>query len=83
MTRGSTPFDLGRRLREFDEFFALPELSDSPPERRCEAMAELRRTGTYTHTVDEILIGAQPGATTRAAWAASSGKRWRWSTPGT
>ncbi|RMI32979.1 nitric oxide synthase oxygenase [Nocardia stercoris] len=53
------PLDLGRRLRECDEFFALPELAGAPPDRRRRARDELRRTGTYTHTSDEILIGAQ------------------------
>ncbi|MGY4098335.1 nitric oxide synthase oxygenase [Nocardia sp. R16R-3T] len=51
--------DSARRLRDCEEFFALPELADTPPSRRREALEELRRTGTYTHTSSELLLGAQ------------------------
>lgn len=51
--------DLARRLRECAEFFDHPELDHVPSERREEALAELRISGTYRQTPDEILVGAK------------------------
>lgn len=51
--------DLDRRLRECDEFFRNPELGHLPTQRRLGALAELRETGTYRQTAEEILIGAK------------------------
>ncbi|MEV0334663.1 nitric oxide synthase oxygenase [Nocardia sp. NPDC050717] len=51
--------DLDRRLRECDEFFRQPELGHLPAGRRVDALAELRATGTYRHSAEEILIGAK------------------------
>ena len=48
-----------RQLRDCDEFFRLPELAHLPRSRRVEALAELRDTGKYAHTSEELLIGAQ------------------------
>lgn len=50
------------RLRECDEFFRLPELAHLPPERRAQAVTELRLTGGYRQTPEEVLVGA------RLAW---------------
>jgi nitric-oxide synthase, bacterial len=51
--------ELARRLRDCDEFFRYPELGHLPTQRRLSALAELRDTGTYTQTAEEILIGAK------------------------
>lgn len=51
--------ELDRRLRECDEFFRNPELGHLPTQRRLGALAELRETGTYRQTAEEILIGAK------------------------
>ncbi|ANS32430.1 Nitric oxide synthase, endothelial (plasmid) [Rhodococcus opacus] len=48
-----------RRLRECREFFAMPELSHLPATRLRQALYELYATGTYTHTAEELLIGAK------------------------
>lgn len=63
-TIGTEPFglDLGRRLRECDEFFRQPELAHLSDQRRRAALAQLRDTGTYVQTAEEIQIGA------RLAW---------------
>lgn len=53
------PIELDRRLRDCDEFFRYPELGHLPTQRRLGALAELRDTGTYTQTAEEILIGAK------------------------
>ncbi|MFE3542237.1 nitric oxide synthase oxygenase [Nocardia sp. NPDC059177] len=51
--------DLERRLRDCDEFFRNPELGHLPMQRRLGALAEMRETGTYRQTAEEILIGAK------------------------
>ncbi|WP_410872005.1 nitric oxide synthase oxygenase [Nocardia sp. A7] len=51
--------ELDRRLRDCDEFFRYPELGHLPTQRRLSALAELRDTGTYHQTAEEILIGAK------------------------
>ncbi|MGB7237278.1 MAG: nitric oxide synthase oxygenase [Rhodococcus sp. (in: high G+C Gram-positive bacteria)] len=50
---------LARRLAECREFFDLPELRHLPVERVTQALAELRATGTYVQSAEEILIGAK------------------------
>ncbi|MGB3372375.1 MAG: nitric oxide synthase oxygenase, partial [Rhodococcus sp. (in: high G+C Gram-positive bacteria)] len=50
---------LARRLAECREFFDLPELRHLPAERATQALAELRATGTYVQSAEEILIGAK------------------------
>lgn len=56
---GPSQNELERRLRDCDEFFRYPELGHLPTQRRLGALAELRDTGTYTQTAEEILIGAK------------------------
>lgn len=51
--------DLSSRLAECRDFFALPELSHLPAERKSRALDELRATGTYVQSAEEILIGAK------------------------
>ncbi|WP_051111167.1 nitric oxide synthase oxygenase [Rhodococcus rhodnii] len=48
-----------QRLRECSEFFALPELAHLPASRAREALEEFATTGTYTHTAEELLVGAK------------------------
>lgn len=56
--RASDP-GLSKRLVECHEFFDLPELKHLPTTRKTEALAEMRKTGTYVQTAEEILIGAK------------------------
>ncbi|WP_431955154.1 nitric oxide synthase oxygenase [Nocardia lijiangensis] len=76
-TADTEPFDsrLARRLRECDDFFRQPELAHLDAQRRRSALEQLRRTGTYLQTAEEILIGA------RLAWRNHSRcvgrKHWR------
>ena len=56
---GSNDTDLARRLRECREFFELPELAHLPAERKTSVLKEMRRTGTYVQSAEEILIGAK------------------------
>ncbi len=51
--------ELQRRELECVEFFDSPELGHLPTSRRREALRELHRTGTYTHTAEELLVGAK------------------------
>lgn len=51
-----------QRLRECAQFFAEPELAHLCSDRVKTALREFRRTGTYTHTLDELVAG------TRLAW---------------
>ncbi|WP_372508045.1 nitric oxide synthase oxygenase [Nocardia amikacinitolerans] len=55
------PFDsaLARRLRECDDFYRQPELAHLCAQRRRTALEQLRQTGTYVQTAEEILIGAK------------------------
>jgi len=48
--------------REAEEFFALPELANTGPDRLREVREEIEATGSYTHTPEELLTGA------RLAW---------------
>lgn len=50
---------LRRQLLECDEFFQLPELRHLPEGRRYAALRELKQTGRYVHTAEEVLIGAK------------------------
>lgn len=56
---GSNDTDFSRRLRECREFFELPELAHLPAERKTSVLKEMRRTGTYVQSAEEILIGAK------------------------
>ncbi len=40
-------------------FYALPELAHIRPERISEVQEQIRRTGTYRHTMEELTIGAK------------------------
>ncbi|MEU4649446.1 nitric oxide synthase oxygenase [Nocardia fluminea] len=51
--------DLERRIRECVDFFDQPELTHISVERRSAAQHQLRTTGTYQHTLEELRIGAQ------------------------
>lgn len=53
------PGDLARRMRECDTFFRQEELAHLPPQRRLSALMQLRETGYYEQTAEEILIGAK------------------------
>ncbi|WP_425301753.1 nitric oxide synthase oxygenase [Nocardia wallacei] len=53
---------MSRRLRECDEFFSRPELGHLPEQRRRTALTQLRESGSYRQTLDEICMGA------RLAW---------------
>ncbi len=55
-------WQLSRRLRECDEFFSRPELGHLPEQRRRTALTQLRESGSYRQTLDEICMGA------RLAW---------------
>lgn len=50
---------LSARLAECREFFDQPELQHLPATRATQALAELRATGTYVQSAEEILIGAK------------------------
>jgi nitric-oxide synthase, bacterial len=56
--RLSAGWQLPRRLRECDDFYAQPEVVHSPA-RRAAASRELREYGVYRQTLEEISIGAQ------------------------
>ncbi|WP_433717225.1 nitric oxide synthase oxygenase (plasmid) [Nocardia sp. CA-084685] len=56
-----TDQDMALRLKRCEQFFGLPELAASASRRR-EALSQLERTGTYTHTIEELEAGA------RIAW---------------
>nr|WP_179830926.1 nitric oxide synthase oxygenase [Nocardia amikacinitolerans] len=60
-TADTVPFDsaLARRLRECDDFYRQPELAHLCAQRRRTALEQLRQTGTYVQTAEEILIGAK------------------------
>ncbi|GAA2429057.1 nitric oxide synthase oxygenase [Streptomyces macrosporus] len=45
--------------RRAEDFFALPELRHIGADRLREVRAEIEDTGTYTHTPEELLIGAK------------------------
>ncbi|GAA4690609.1 nitric oxide synthase oxygenase [Phytohabitans rumicis] len=45
-----------------EHFFGLPDLSHVPAERKAQVLLDIEETGTYTHTAEELLIGA------RLAW---------------
>ena len=50
---------LGRRLRECEEFFSQPELGPVDAVRVTEALGDLLATGRYVHTAQELLVGAK------------------------
>lgn len=60
-TADTVPLDmaLARRLRECDDFYRQPELAHLCAQRRRTALEQLRQTGTYLQTAEEILIGAK------------------------
>lgn len=47
------------RVRQCEDFFALPELAHLPAGRAAAVSAEFRRTGSYQHTVEELNVGAK------------------------
>jgi len=51
-----------RTRRGAEHFFGLPELAHLPAGRVAEVRRQIAATGTYTHTPEELLIGA------RLAW---------------
>nr|WP_051161534.1 nitric oxide synthase oxygenase [Nocardia transvalensis] len=61
-TKRPAGWQLTRRLRECDEFFARPELAHLPAQRRHDALRELQAFGTYRQSLEEIRVGA------RLAW---------------
>src|SRR3954471_12737288 len=65
-----------REVREFfEQYKAYVEMPDDAFNARVgEVMAEITATGTYTHTTDELTVGAKLACTTtRAASASSTG----------
>ncbi|MCU1642789.1 MAG: nitric oxide synthase oxygenase [Nocardia sp.] len=50
------------RETECTQFFALPEIAHLPAQRGGAAVRQLRRTGSYHHTLEELSIG------TKLAW---------------